>query len=182
MSYRKEEARHEHSLEESGKQEAAAWMEIRAKGLFEDPSSPGTGKRALQDCLPNQARKKGQLALLDKDQTSQQEDPTDSQAEEANRTSGSKMAKKDEQTVEADLLSDVGGQKLQKQEASTRVNRMLRLTKQVQKDVGKEKGKMLTNMLAKLEKLNKQGSQVSLEAAKGALFDAALAIKKVKYM
>ena len=45
-----------------------------------------------------------------------------------------------------------------------------------------QKGKSLDECLAKLEKLQKMGGKVSLEDAKGKLFDAAIQIKKVKKM
>lgn len=83
--------------------------------------------------------------------------------------------------AEAEVLSEVG-KALPKKEAALRVTRMVKLLKAVKKDVGAAKGKPLDECLAKLEKLQKMGDKVSLEDAKGKLFDAAIQIKKVKKM
>lgn len=81
--------------------------------------------------------------------------------------------------AEAEVLSAVG-KALPKKEAVLRVSRMVKLLKQVKKDVGAAKGKPLDGCLEKLQKLEKQGAKLSMEDAKVKLFDAALQIKKVK--
>ncbi|CAK9072998.1 unnamed protein product [Durusdinium trenchii] len=85
----------------------------------------------------------------------------------------------DNAVVEADLLSDMGG-KLVKEEAKTRLNRMVKLLQTVKGEVGAEKGKPLDKALTDLKKLLKQGGKMTMDQAKQHLFDAALEIKKVK--
>ena len=85
----------------------------------------------------------------------------------------------DNAVVEADLLSDMGG-KLVKEEAKTRLNRMVKLLQTVKGEVGAEKGKPLDKALTDLKKLLKRGGKMTMDQAKQHLFDAALEIKKVK--
>ena len=85
----------------------------------------------------------------------------------------------DNAVVEADLLSDMGG-KLVKEDAKTRLNRMVKLLQTVKGEVGAKKGKPLDKALTDLKKLLKQGGKMTMDQAKQHLFDAALEIKKVK--
>ena len=89
---------------------------------------------------------------------------------------------KDGQVVEAEVLFEVG-KSVHKKEACLRITRMVKLLKDVKKEVGKEKGKSLDGILGSLVnlvKLEKQSSKMGLKDAKGKLFDAAIQIKKVK--
>ena len=79
---------------------------------------------------------------------------------------------KDGQVVEAESVH--------KKEAGLRVGRMVKLVKEVKKNLGKEKGKSLDATLASLDKLQKQGNKIKVEDAKSTLFDAAIQIKKAK--
>ncbi|CAK9024633.1 unnamed protein product [Durusdinium trenchii] len=106
---------------------------------------------------------KGLPALMDKERGSAAESEQD----------------QDNAVVEADLLSDMGG-KLVKEEAKTRLNRMVKLLQTVKGEVGAEKGKPLDKALTDLKKLLKQGGKMTMDQAKQHLFDAALEIKKVK--
>lgn len=109
-------------------------------------------------CFPRKGQVQAKLeALEDK---SDDEGPSSSQK------------KKDDHVVEADLLSEAG-KAVPKKECQVRISRMVKRTKSVKKDVGAEKGQCL-------EKMEKQGVKVSLEDAKGKLFDAAIQVKKAK--
>ena len=148
-------------------------MEVRAKGLFE----PGPGheqneaSQALAALLSTKNKRKEPLALEDR--------PGDHESGNAGSSCNEKKSKgKDE----AEVLSEVGSKKMAKEEASTRVKRMLALTKKVKTDVPKEHRDILSKVIARLEKLSKLGNKVSLEAAKDVLFDGAVAIKKAKAM
>ena len=58
-----------------------------------------------------------------------------------NSEANAPLAKKDEDVVEADVLSDIGDRKDTK-EATSRVSKMLKLVKSVQKQVGSEKPRL----------------------------------------
>lgn len=177
VAYEKEESKHEHTADAKGKLEASQWMEVRAKGLFE----PGPGheqneaSQALAAMLSTKNKRKEPLALEDR--------PGDHESGNAGSSCNEKKSKgKDEAEVEAEVLSEVGSKKMAKEEASTRVKRMLALTKKVKTEVPKEHRDILSKVIARLEKLSKLGNKVSLEAAKDVLFDGAVAIKKAKAM
>ena len=168
IAWNEEEKKHEMKGENAARAEVAHWMELRAGGLLED-GNPG-GKEATE-ALDAVMNKQNQLALQD-----QEDDEGDTGA------SGSKDGKKkenDEQVVEADLLSEMGG-KASKEEAHKRVTRMVKLVKTVKKAMGATKGKALDKTLSQLTKLESKGKNLKLEEAKNTLFDAALEIKKVK--
>ena len=179
VAYEKEESKHEHTADAKGKLEASQWMEVRAKGLFE----PGPGheqneaSQALAAMLSTKNKRKEPLALEDKNRSD------DHESGNAGPSCNEKKSKgKDEPEVEAEVLSEVGSKKMAKEEASTRVKRMLALTKKVKTEVPKEHRDILSKVIARLEKLSKLGNKVSLEAAKDVLFDGAVAIKKAKAM
>lgn len=73
---------------------------------------------------------------------------------EAEASAPASSKKKDEDVVEADVLSDIGDRKDTK-EATSRVSKMLKLVKSVQKQVGSEKAKALNSSLEALKKLEK---------------------------
>ena len=128
----------------------------------------------FQDVLPSNSKSPGNKHLLAlKDMSEDEKEDTDSPDK--------KKKDKDGQVAEAEVLSEVG-KAMPKKEAALRLTRMVKLLKAVKKDVGAAKGKSLDECLAKLEKLQKMGGKVSLEDAKGKLFDAAIQIKKVKKM
>lgn len=174
VAWAEEEARHAFQGESNAKVEAAHWLELKAQGLLEDGTEDKTlADRVLQDVLPNNSKGSGNkqpLALKDM-----------SEDETGSKNGHAKKEDKDGQVAEAEVLSDVG-KALPKKEAALRVSRMVKLLKAVRKDVGAAKGKPLDECMANLEKLQKMGDKVSLEDAKGKLFDAAIQIKKVKKM
>ena len=136
-----------------------------------DAQSPNQklASKALEDVLHKGVGSKKQHLALE-----------DGKASEDEEESGAGSTKgKDGQVVEAEVLSEVG-KSVHKKEACLRITRMVKLLKDVKKEVGKEKGKSLDGILGSLVKLEKQGSKVGLEDAKGKLFDAAIQIKKVK--
>ena len=132
-------------------------------------TSPNQKKanRALEDVMPK-AGKKTALAIEDGRASGDEEES------EACSTKG-----KDGQVVEVEVLSEVG-KSVHKKEAGLRVGRMVKLVKEVKKNLGKEKGKSLDATLASLDKLQKQGNKIKVEDAKSTLFDAAIQIKKAK--
>ena len=147
-------------------------MELKAKGILGDGTKEASMAHKALDAVLNKETKNKQnlLALQDQEpgEAGEDEEP------------GQKSPKgKDGQVVEADLLSEMGP-KAEKMEASVRINRMVKLLKQVKKDVGSSKAAALDQPLAALQKLEKQGKKVKLDQAKGKLFDAALAVKKAK--
>ena len=169
VTWTEEKSQHELKGEARAKAEASQWLEIKAQGLLADgegPASSSKAAKALEDVL---SKGKSKLALMDKQ--------PEQESEEEAGPSGKKD--EDEQVVEADLLSEMGS-KVAKEEAQIRVKRMMKLLKGVKKEVGAAKAKPLDLCLADLQKLGQKGKKVSLEEAKGKLFDAALQIKKAK--
>lgn len=163
MAFAEEEQRHELKGESQVKAEALEWLEIKAHGLIGgSPEQKESGALALSEVL-NKEKKQKTTSENTGGQTSANHSP-------------SPAKQKDEQVVEADALSDIGNKKA---EAQTRVSRMLKLAKAVQKDLG-PKAKSLDKAVAALQELDKKGKKVSLEKAKSVLFDAALEIKKAK--
>lgn len=158
----KEEEKHQVQGEAANKVEAVEWMKLRAEGLLEDVPGNSEANAALQQVL---GKEKVPKALQDREPEAEASAPASSK-------------KKDEDVVEADVLSDIGDRKDTK-EATSRVSKMLKLVKSVQKQVGSEKAKALNSSLEALKKLEKV-KKPSLEKAKTTLFDAALEIKKVK--
>ena len=140
--------------------------QAEAPSLLEDE---GEGRelasRALEDVLPKRGAGASNVGAL-KDECDDEE-PSSSQK------------KKDSHVVEADLLSEMG-KAVPKKECQVRINRMVKLLQSVKKEVGVEKGHCLEKPLADLVKMEKKGDKVSLEDAKGKLFDAAIQIKKAK--
>lgn len=171
VSYTEEETKQGYKGESNTKAEAAQWLELKAQGLLEvGDQSPNQRRanKALEDVMPKAAGKNKPLAI---------EDGRPSEDEERSEAGSTKG--KDGQVVEAEVLSEVG-KSVHKKEASLRVGRMVKLVKDVKKDLGKEKGKSLDGTLASLQKLEKQGSKMKVEDAKSTLFDAAIQIKKAK--
>ena len=164
MDWVKEEEKHQVQGEAANKVEAVEWMKLRAEGLLEDVPGNSEANAALQQVL---GKEKVPKALQDRGPEA-----------EASAPASSKKKKKDEDVVEADVLSDIGDRKDTK-EATSRVSKMLKLVKSVQKQVGSEKAKALNSSLEAIKKLEKV-KKPSLEKAKTTLFDAALEIKKVK--
>ena len=170
VSNTEEETKQGYKGESNTKAEAAQWLELKAQGLLEvGDQSPNQKKanRALEDVMPK-AGKKTALAIEDGRASGDEEES------EACSTKG-----KDGQVVEAEVLSEVG-KSVHKKEAGLRVERMVKLVKEVKKNLGKEKGKSLDATLASLDKLQKQGNKIKVEDAKSTLFDAAIQIKKAK--
>lgn len=159
LEWTKEETRHEQKGDSSAKLECAQWLELKAKSLM--PGEMGDANQAKLALA--EVTGKGLPALMDKERGS---------------AAGSEQDQ-DNAVVEADLLSDMGG-KLVKEEAKTRLNRMVKLLQTVKGEVGAEKGKPLDKALTDLKKLLKQGGKMTMDQAKQHLFDAALEIKKVK--
>ena len=161
VAYANEEQKHEFKGETNVKAEALHWLEVKAQGLL--GSCHGTeesGALALQEVLNKDKKSKGNAEELG----------------DENKALGAQSKTKDEQVVEADALSDIGNRKT---EAHTRVSRMLKLAKSVQKTLG-SKSEALDKCVDLLTKLDKKGKKISLEEAKSCLFDAALEIKKAK--
>ena len=166
MAWTEEEIKHGYQGENNARVEAAHWVQMRATGLLEDGDGrQGLADQALQDVMPSKGKAPQALKNAGDD-------------EEGDQASESGEGK-DGQVAEAEVLSAVG-KALPKKEAVLRVSRMVKLLKQVKKDVGAAKGKPLDGRLEKLQKLEKQGAKLSMEDAKVKLFDAALQIKKVK--
>ncbi|CAK9026784.1 unnamed protein product [Durusdinium trenchii] len=159
LEWTKEETRHEQKGDSSAKLECAQWLELKAKSLM--PGEMGDANQAKLALA--EVTGKGLPALMDKERGS---------------AAGSEQDQ-DNAVVEADLLSDMGG-KLVKEDAKTRLNRMVKLLQTVKGEVGAEKGKPLDKALTDLKKLLKQGGKMTMDQAKQHLFDAALEIKKVK--
>eukprot|EP00435_Cladocopium_sp_Y103_P036547 s2929_g9.t1 len=171
VAWTEEEVKHGFQAEGNSKAEAAQWMEMKAKGLLEHGAGEQSlGDRALQDLMPSNKGGKTPLALKDKSESDKED--------EENTPTGSAKGK-DGQVAEAEALSEVG-KALPKKEALLRVGRMVKLLKKVKKEVGATKGKPLDGPLEELQKLEKLGSKINMEDAKGKLFDAAIQIKTVK--
>ena len=167
ITWTEEKSQHELKGEAKAKGEACQWLELKAQGLLADgegPAASSKAAKALEDVL---SKDKSKLAIMDK------------QSGQASEEEAAASPKKDEddQVVEADLLSEMGS-KVAKEEAQVRAKRMMKLLKGVKKEVGAAKAKSLDLCLADLQKLDKKGKKVSLEEAKGKLFDAALQIKR----
>eukprot|EP00435_Cladocopium_sp_Y103_P024793 s822_g6.t1 len=168
VAWTEEKSQHELKGEAKAKAEASQWLELKAQSLLaegEGPASSSKAAKALEDVL---SKDKSRLAIMDKDPDEASED-----------AAASPKKGDDDQVVEADLLSDMGG-KVAKEEAQVRVKRMVKLLKAVKKDVSGAKAKSLDLCLAGLQKLCHKGKKVSLEEAKEKLFEAALEIKKAK--
>lgn len=171
VAWTEEKSQHELKGEAKAKGEACQWLELKAQGLLaegEGPAASSKAAKALEDVL---SKDKSKLAIMDKDKEQSQASEDDKEA--------SLKKDEDEQVIEADLLSEMGS-KVVKEEAQVRVKRMMKLLKNVKKEVGSAKSKSLDLCLADLQKLDKKGSKVKLEEAKGKLFEAALQIKKAK--
>ena len=168
LTWQEEKAQHTHTGESQKRLEAASWMELKSKGFLQEGDNKAEGQQALLDVLPNKGNKR-QLALKDRE----------SDEEPAGSAATSKEKKKDEDLVEAEVLSEVGSA-LPKKEALLRVNRMVKLLKTVKKDHKGDKGKQIDTLVGSLQKLEKQGQKVKVEDVKNKLFDAAVQIKKVK--
>ena len=168
VTWSEEEVKHGFHGESAARAEATQWLKLKAQGLFEDEGeAKDLASKALGDVLPKKGAGAGNGVEAIKDKSDDEEESSCSQK------------KKDEQVVEADLLSEMG-KAVPKKECQVRVNRMVKLLKAVKKEVGAAKGKCLEQPLADLVKMEKQGSKLPLEDAKGKLFDAALQIKKAK--
>ena len=127
VSYTEEETKQGYKGESNTKAEAAQWLELKAQGLLEvGDQSPNQKKanRALEDVMPK-AGKKTALAIEDGRASGDEEES------EACSTKG-----KDGQVVEAEVLSEVG-KSVHKKEAGLRVGRMVKLVKEVKKNLGK---------------------------------------------
>ena len=171
VAWTEEKSQHELKGEAKAKGEACQWLELKAQGLLaegEGPAASSKAAKALEDVL---SKDKSKLAIMDKDKEQSQASEDDKEA--------SLKKDEDEQVIEADLLSEMGS-KVVKEEAQVRVKRMMKLLKNVKTEVGSAKSKSLDLCLADLQKLDKKGSKVKLEEAKGKLFEAALQIKKAK--
>ena len=167
VTWSEEEVMHGFHGESAARAEATQWLKLKAQGQFEDEGeAKDLASKALEDVLPKKGAGAGKGVEAIKDKSDGEEESSCSQ-------------KKDEQVVEADLLSEMG-KAVPKKECQVRVNRMVKLLKAVKKEVGAAKGKCLEQSLADLMKMEKQGSKLPLEDAKGKLFDAALQIKKAK--
>lgn len=132
------EEKHQVQGEAANKVEAVEWMKLRAEGLLEDVPGNSEANAALQQVL---GKEKVPKALQDREPEAEASAPASSK-------------KKDEDVVEADVLSDIGDRKDTK-EATSRVSKMLKLVKSVQKQVGSEKAKALNSSLEALKKLEK---------------------------
>ena len=143
LTWQEEKAQHTHTGESQKRLEAASWMELKSKGFLQEGDNKAEGQQALLDVLPNKGNKR-QLALKDRE----------SDEEPAGSAATSKEKKKDEDLVEAEVLSEVGSA-LPKKEALLRVNRMVKLLKTVKKDHKGDKGKQIDTLVGSLQKLGR---------------------------
>ena len=171
VAYKDTKSHHAVSFESSQKMEALDWMKARQCGSM-NTQDGFQGEDALSDVLPAKAKtkKKGQLALMDKEQEDEEEE------EKTNGPAASALGKAVE---DAEVLSDLGKSK-NKELAAKRVQKMIKLIKDVQKNADNANKKDLQSALTDLEKLSKKGKALSLESCKDKLLDAALAVKKVQ--
>ena len=173
LSYSNSEQRHEVQAGQNAKTEATAWLKAKAKASL--LGEGGDEDLALaQQALSEVAGSKAKPLKAIKDIE------PESDNEEAEQPTNNTRAT-DPDAEEADLLSDIGGSK-NKDRANKRVKKMQVLVEKVYKecDPSSTNGKKLQGCLAGLKKLAKEGSKVKLESAKDKLFEAALAIKRVK--
>ncbi|CAJ1404207.1 unnamed protein product [Effrenium voratum] len=162
-----EDTSHSHTYEGSkaGKMEACQWLELKAKsigGTDEGDSAKAAISRNLGKSLTKQ------LKLKDKNSESLDEDDDESQG-----TTG--QEKEDPEEAEAEILSSSG---MAKSETGTRINRMKKLLLKLKKEGSRDQVAILSGPLKELEKFEKK--KTSMEAVKGILFDAAVAVKKYK--
>ena len=173
VAYKDTKSKHVVAFEASQKMEALDWMKARQYGSM-NTGDGFQGEDALSDVLPDKAkaRKKSQLALMDKG-NGEEEGEEEEATHDPMTTALGKAAQ------DAEVLSDLGKSK-NKELAAKRVLKMVKLIKDVQKKADTANQKDLQATLSDLEKLSKKGKALSLESCKDKLLDAALAVKKVQ--
>ena len=166
------------SFEGCQKVEALEWVRAKDIGSMLEGTEGHLGEDALNEFLPDKAKKKrkGLLAIKDKES----EDVDDEEDGQADKN-------KLKATVdEADVLSDLGKNQ-SKDLAAKRIVKMITLLKSLKNDISKGSSgskdtahaKSVQASLDSSQKLVKQGSKVNMEAAKEELLEAALAVKRV---
>ena len=158
VAWTEEKSQHELKGEAKAKGEACQWLELKAQGLLaegEGPAASSKAAKALEDVL---SKDKSKLAIMDKDQEQSQASEEDKEA--------SPKKDEDEQVVEADLLSEMGS-KVVKEEAQVRVKRMMKLLKNVKKEVGPAKSSLWTCAWLTSRSWTRQGARSSWKKPKG---------------
>ena len=133
------------------------------------------GEDALSDVLPDKAKSKKRepLALMDKMDEESEQEPEKTHSPSKKATALHKAVE------DAEVLSDLGRSK-SKDQAAKRVQKMIKLIKDVKGKAGNASQKALQPSLSELEKVSRKGNKLSLETCKDTLLDAALALKKVQ--